>query len=206
MARRHYAIEQIDSPRCAFDEILRQPYTHQIPRLRSRQLRDGHVQHAVHLDFRLSYRKPTDRITLEPQPDKVPRRGYAEIDIEAALHDPEKGLIRATPTGLATLRPKSGPTHSIAYNLSLSRQGHAVIERHHDIGPQRLLNLNGGLRRNEMRCPIEMRLKAHALVRHFAQFSQTENLKSSAVRQDGPRPPGESMQSTHFSHDLMPRS
>ena len=80
-----------------------------------------------------------------------------------------------------------------------------MIERHHGIGPQRFFDLDGGLRRNEMRGPIEMRLKAHTLVRHLAQFSETENLKSAAVRQNGSRPPGEPMQSTHLSHDLMPR-
>src|SRR6478736_4462802 len=193
MARRHHTIEQVDPPHCAFDEIFRHPYTHQIPRLRSRQLRDGHIQHGMHFYLRLSHRKPTDRITLETKPDKVSRRGYAEIHIEAALHDPKEGLIRATPTGLTTLCPESGPSHGIAHHLSLSRQSHAVIERHHNIGPQRFLNFDGGLRCNEMCGPIEMRLKAHALVRHLTQFSQTENLKSAAVRQDGSGPPGEPM-------------
>ena len=80
-----------------------------------------------------------------------------------------------------------------------------MIERHHDIGSQRFFDLDGGLRRDEMRGPIEMRLKAHTLVRHFAQFGETENLKSAAVRQDGSVPPGEPMQSTHLSHNLMSR-
>src|SRR5437660_11344806 len=50
-----------------------------------------------------------------------------------------------------------------------------------------------------------MRLKAHSLVRHLAQFGEAENLKSATVRQDGSGPPGEPVQSTHLSHDLMPR-
>ena len=50
-----------------------------------------------------------------------------------------------------------------------------------------------------------MRLKAHSLVRHLAQFGEAENLKSATVRQDGSGPPCEPVQSTHLSHDLMPR-
>src|SRR3977135_2530638 len=49
-----------------------------------------------------------------------------------------------------------------------------------------------------------MRLKAHSLVRHLAQFGETENLKSATVRQNGSGPSGEPVQSTHLSHDLMP--
>ena len=51
-----------------------------------------------------------------------------------------------------------------------------------------------------------MRLKAHTFVRHLAQFGETENLKSAAVRQDGSGPSGKSMQSTHLSYDLVART
>lgn len=80
-----------------------------------------------------------------------------------------------------------------------------MIERHHDIGPQRFFDLDGSLRRDEMCGSIEMRLKAHAFVRHLTQLRKAENLKPSAVRQDGSRPTSEPVQATHFSHDLMSR-
>ena len=44
-----------------------------------------------------------------------------------------------------------GPSHSIAHDLFFSRQGHAVIERHRDISPQRFFDLDDGLRRDKMR-------------------------------------------------------
>jgi len=121
-------------------------------------------------------------------------------------------------TILGLVRPKEGRVavngrdtthvapHRIAHDLSLSRQGHTVIERHHDIGAQRFFNFNRGLRRNEMCRPIEMRLKAHSLIRHFAQFGKTENLKSTAVRQDRSGPPGKPMQSTQLSDNLVSRT
>src|SRR6185295_2112926 len=154
MARRHHTIEQVDPPRCAFDEIFRHPYTHQIPRLRSRQLRHGHVQHGMHFYLRFSHRKPTDRVPIEATLPEVACRSHAEICIQAALDDSKESLICAAPAGLTALRPKGGSSDGIAHDLSLSRQSHAVIERHHDIGPQRFLNLDSGLWRDEMCGPI----------------------------------------------------
>src|SRR4029077_16543869 len=90
-------------------------------------------------------------IALEAKPDEITRRGHTEIDIQSALHNPKERLIRAAPTGLTALRPMSGASHGIADNLFLSRQGHAVIEGHHDIGPQGFFNLDGRFRRDEMR-------------------------------------------------------
>jgi hypothetical protein len=120
-------------------------------------------------------------------------RSYAEIGIQAALHDPEEDLIPATSTGLTTLRPNGGSSDRIANDLSLGRQSDTVIERHHDIGSQGFLNLNGSFRRDEMCGPIQMRLKTYALVCHPAQLREAENLKPSAIRQDSSGPPGELM-------------
>src|SRR2546423_15205527 len=103
MARWHDAIEEVDPAHRTFDQILRHPHTHQIPRLPSRPFRHRHIQHGIHLWLRFSHRKPADRVTLEANPDEVSRRGHAEVCIQAALHDPKKGLIRATPTGLTAL-------------------------------------------------------------------------------------------------------
>jgi hypothetical protein len=84
-----------------------------------------------------------------------------------------------------------------------SRQSHALIECHGNIGTERFLDLDRDFRSNEMPGTVQMRLKSHPIVRHLAQFCQAEDLKSSAIRQHRARPTGEGMEPTQFSHDFM---
>ena len=56
-----------------------------------------------------------------------------------------------------------------------------------------------------MRRAVEVRLEAHAVIRDLAELGQAEDLKPAAVREDRARPPDETMQPAHFSHNLVPR-
>ena len=57
-----------------------------------------------------------------------------------------------------------------------------------------------------MRRTVDMRLKCDAIIRDRAQFRQTEDLKSSAVREDGSGPAGKGMEPAHLCDDLVPRT
>ena len=79
-----------------------------------------------------------------------------------------------------------------------------MIERHDDIGTERLFDFNRRFGRDEMRRAVDVRLKRHALVSDLAEFRQTENLKPAAVGQNRTRPSGKGVQPAQFRHDLMP--
>ena len=51
---------------------------------------------------------------------------------------------------------------------------------------------------------VQMRIKGYALFGDLAQFGQTEYLKSTAVRQNGPIPAGKFVQPSQISHHLVP--
>src|SRR5271154_5443374 len=52
---------------------------------------------------------------------------------------------------------------------------------------------------------IQMRAKAHTLIRHFAQLRKTKNLEAAGVRKNSARPGHEFVQTAELANQLMPR-
>ena len=52
---------------------------------------------------------------------------------------------------------------------------------------------------------IKMRAELHALLRHFAQLIETEDLKTTGVGENWPLPRHEAMQPSHLTNSVVPR-
>ena len=88
----------------------------------------------------------------------------------------------------------------------IRRVGQTIIECHHDVGPEGLLYVDGSLGTEEMRAPVEMAPKTHAILPNFAQSAQAEDLVPPAVGEYWAVPSHELMQSTQSTYGFMPRS
>jgi hypothetical protein len=72
-------------------------------------------------------------------------------------------------------------------------RGDALIERHHDVGADRLLRLDADFRAKQDRFSVEITLENRALLAHRARMRQRENLKPTGVRQNRALPTHETV-------------
>src|SRR2546427_405832 len=107
----------------------------------------------------------------------------------AALYDAKQGLIRPVVSLSAATRPRIRSPQGSLGRLPRGRMAKTFIENHRDIRPQRLLDLDGRLRGYMVEGAIQMRLKRHAVFRHFAQGREAEDLIAATVGADTPRIP-----------------
>ncbi len=85
------------------------------------------------------------------------------------------------------------------------RIGQAFVEHHHDVAAERHLHIDGRLRREQVRIAVQMRAEQHAFLGDLAQSVQTEDLETSRIGQDRPRPGHEPVQPAEFADGLVPR-
>src|SRR5687768_7945935 len=105
-----------------------------------------------------------------------------------ALNDAKECLIGPASCRLTPNGPPMRALESILYPFTRGGKRHAFVECHHDVGPERFLNLNRSFGSNMVQRSIQMGLEGHTFVGHLAQLRQTKDLKSTAVGQNGARP------------------
>src|ERR1051325_1448142 len=104
---------------------------------------------------------------------------------------------------MATFRPDPRSLHrSVRFDM-IGWVCEAVIKNHHDVGAERRLYIDRFFWTQEMAAAIEMRLEPDTVVINVAERTQAEHLIPAAVRQDGPVPSHEAVQSTEARHRLM---
>src|SRR6478752_6377851 len=102
-----------------------------------------------------------------------------------ALNNAKESLIGPASCRLAPSGPPLCTLKRILDPFTRGGKRHAFVECHHDVGPERLLNLNGPFGANMMQRSVQMRLEGHTFVGHLAQLRQTKDLKTTAVGQNG---------------------
>ena len=70
----------------------------------------------------------------------------------------------------------------------------AFVEHHLDVGAKQALHLDGALRREQMRCAVDMRLEGHAVLLDTAELRQRHDLIAAGVGKDWPVPAHEAVQ------------
>src|SRR5690606_33284679 len=105
-------------------------------------------------------------------------------EVQPTLDDPEEGAARTAPRRDAPAEPTRGAGERSLHVAPLRRRGRALVEGHDDVGAQPLLDLDGALGGEHVRAPIQMALKARALLGDPALLRQAEDLEAPAVGED----------------------
>ena len=213
VARGRHAVEHVDAARDRLDQVVGIAYTHQVARVRGRQLGLQHLEHLVHARLGLAHRQPADRDAVPVRQLEYPARGVLpQVGENRALQDREKGLLRPVTLAFqllevvaAALQPAQRPLVRLFRDVACRLAGWTLVERHDDVRAQRPLRFHHAFRREQMARPVDMALKLHPGLAHLVDFGQTEHLKTAAVGQDRPVPVHEPVQPAHRLHHLRPR-
>src|SRR3954471_19131176 len=84
------------------------------------------------------------------------------------------------------------------------RVSQTIVERHHDVGSKRPLNIHSAFGTQKVSASVEVAPKADAIFTDVAQRAQAEYLVSTAVSEYWPIPSHELMQSTQSPYRFMP--
>ena len=149
MTRGHYAVEHVDTPAHALDQVGRRPHAHQVTRLALGHVRLQAVEHGQHRVLGLTDRQTADGVTIETDIHQPLQRLTAQIVIHTALHDAEQRRGVVPMRVPAAPRPAQGQLHGLRRLLAAGRIRRAVVEDHDDIRTQGTLHGHGGFRIEE---------------------------------------------------------
>jgi hypothetical protein len=104
----------------------------------------------------------------------------AHVEVEAALDDAEEVLSLGVLVGLhAAVEPADGALHGLLHARVVGRGGcNHVVELHDDVGPNRVLQRNRVLRRQQHGRPIVGAQEAHPFLGHFGELEQRHHLEA----------------------------
>src|SRR5688500_12355929 len=164
VARRGDAVEEIDAPRDALDEVLWEADAHEVAGFVLRQLVVNDLEHLVHLRLGLADGQSTDRVAGEiSHASNGSRRIAAQVRMDAALQDRKEGLGIPHSSLLIALErrytPSQPPLPSLARftrERNLSLPGHHVVVLHDDVGAGCTLEGDDALRREESAGSIDV--------------------------------------------------
>ena len=212
VARRHHAVEHVDSPLDALQQIGRRAHAHQVAGFVAGQQAVEQPDHLVHHRSRFAHGQSPDRIAVGVElPDELGRAG-PQIGISAPLHDREQRLIMTVfrlrlPIAVeAPLEPATGQIERAGRIVVRRVARRTLVERHHDVGPDRTLDIDHSLGREQMLRPVDMRAEAAAFLRKFPATGQREDLKPAAVGQNRTVPRAETMQAAGSLQNIGPRT
>ena len=205
--RRHHAIEHVDAPRHALDEVFRRASAHQIPGLRVRQSVDDSLGNRIHLLAGFSDAEATNSVALEPDRDCGIDALTSQVLEDPTLDDTELRLSRvahrhvvdrtrpklqhAPPTALG---PSDRPAHRARRRVVGGRERQALVQHHRDVRAETCLDVRGPLRREQIARAVQVGSKIGPLLGDGTPVGQTEHLVAAAVGQDWPIPTDEPME------------
>ncbi len=123
-----------------------------------------------------------------------------------ALHDAEQRIGIAFMRALAALRPAQARAHRFARGPFIRRIRRALVEDHHDVGVEHLLDAHRFFRRQEALVAVDRRLELHPFLADLAQRAQAEHLKTARIGEYRPVPAHEAMQAAMRRDHLQPRA
>ena len=151
----------------------------------------------------LAHRDAADRDAGQVHRHHRLRAALAQVAVGAALHDPEQRLVAAARVRLrAALEPRERAAHARARELLVGRVRRALVERHDDVGAERVLDLDRALGRELDRRAVDLALEAHAAVGDLG-LRQREHLEAAAVGEDRAVPAHERVQAAELRHELL---
>jgi hypothetical protein len=165
VAGRHHAVEHVDTAAHPFHQILRLAHPHQVARLVGRNFRADMVKDAMHVLFGLTHGETADRVTVEADLKETVQRHIPQRFVDRTLDDAEQGVLVAQRIELVAgaLGPAQGHLHGLARFLVSGRVRGALVEDHHDVGTQIVLDLHGLLGVEEDLLAVDGMTEVHAL-------------------------------------------
>ena len=203
VACRHHAVEHVDPPFDALQDVGRRAHPHQVTRTVFRQDGVDQLDHLIHLLRRLTHRQAADGVAPGPFRGDVFRRLLPQVAVHAPLHDGKQRLLvailrlRGVETLHATVEPAVRAFHRLLGVAVVCRAWRAFVEGHHDVGPDAALDVHHPFRREQMLRAVDVGTELHPLFLHLTDPRQREHLEAAAVGEDGTLPSVEAMQAAH---------
>ena len=206
VAGRHHAIEHVDAALDGENDVFRRADTHQVAGFVFRQTVAHVVENALHVFLRLTDRQAAQRIAVEADFAQLFQRAFAQVFVHAALDDGEQGIRVAFMSIFRTFRPTQRQLHRDPGSIVIGRIRRALVEDHHDVRIQRLLDFHALFRRQHQTLAVDRRRELDAHFADLAQMRQAPDLKAAGIGQNRAVPAHEAMQPAVRGDDLLPRA
>ena len=183
------AIEHINARRDGNGNVAGETDAHQVARFMSREHGRRLLQYRLHRLKPFAHRQAAKRITGKIQGDQTFGAAVSERRVRSPLYDAEERLIVwPCVRGDGLLRPTKRPFDGD--DMILRRRGgrRAFIERHDDVGPQRILHFHAALRVEVYHAAINVAFEGDARIVDVVHLGKREDLISAAVGEDGAGP------------------
>ena len=204
----HHAVEHVHPAGHALDQVLGPAHPHQVARPVGRQARMQVFEHGVALVLGLAHRQTADRVAIETNCLQAVQRAAAQVRMHPALDDAEqRRIIAQFVVRIARPpRPAQAQLHRAPGHLLAGRVRGALVEDHHHVRIEHLLDLHALLRTQEHPGAVGGRGEGHALLGDLAPVRQREHLEATGVGQDRAIPAGEAVQAAMGADHLQARA
>ncbi len=148
VAGRQHAVEHINSPGDAFQNIFGRPDPHEVAGFVFRENFCHQFCHCIHILRRFAYGESAYSVALAPMSSDGFGRDFSQLRIGAALNDWEKSLLVAINRfGVveafdATLQPAMCEAERFFGVLEIARVGRTLIEGHNNVGADDALDVH----------------------------------------------------------------
>ena len=202
-ASRQHAVEHIDAEVHRLHQTDGVTEAHEVPRTVSGKLVGRCRESRDHLLAGLAHRQPADGIPVEVELHGASSALDPQLRVCAALHDPELRLggVEAQMTRPGAHGPGLGPTNRFSHHTRLGRQWWTDVEHHGDVGPERVLDIDGAFRRQPPRGSVIGRSEGHTVVVDVG--IEGEHLIAARVGQDVTLPVHEPVQASELADDVL---
>ena len=207
------AVEEVDAPLHALEDVDRGPDAHQVGGLILRQIGDGLVQDVVHLLVGLADGKAAHGVPVEVELRDPLGVVDADLRVDGALVDAKEELVGIhrillllvlVHRLLAAKEPAGGPLDG-GLHIGLLRKGRrALVKGHGDGGSQVRLDPHALLRAHEDLSAVDVAVEGDALLLDVSKFRQGEDLKAAGVREDRVLPERKLVQAAEGLDCLVP--
>src|SRR6266511_2966892 len=225
---REDAVEQVDARRDAREQVRGRPDAHEVARLRGGEERRVARDPLPHRLGRLADGVAPERVAGQVERRRLLDRARTQVREEPALRDAEQracaagGWTSARLLGLehaprlaATDEPALGPRERDLVVRAVGERRRALVERHDDVGAERLLHLDRALRRQELARAVEVRAERDALLGDLDEpgprpvapcgaLAEAEDLEPAGVREERAAPGHEAVEPAQAAHPLVP--
>src|SRR6266511_2150478 len=225
---REDAVEQVDARRDAREQVRGRPDAHEVARLRGGEERRVARDPLPHRLGRLADGVAPERVAGQVERRRLLDRARTQVREEPALRDAEQracaagGWTSARLLGLehaprlaATDEPALGPRERDLVVRAVGERRRALVERHDDVGAERLLHLDRALRRQELARAVEVRAERDALLGDLDEpgprpvaprrpLAEAEDLEPAGVGEEGAAPRHEAVEAAEAAHALVP--
>ena len=183
-AGRQDTVAHIDAVKHRIEKIVDGSDTHEVAGLFFRKLFGGHAYHAPECFLVFTNGGAADGIAGKVHFNQLLGAVMAQILMVATLYDAEDGLLVGTFICLfAALGPAKCPQHRLLRVFAGGRIGNALVERHHDIGADAVLDMDRYFRRHEHAVTVEDVAEGDALFGDLPCLGKGEYLEAAGIRQ-----------------------